>query len=124
MLELKSKHGLSECTIRWRMVELWTLAAEELLAAKDVGLIPWVPLTNHTEPPESILQLCRERIDQEAAPEERIKLLAVTQVMTRLRYDDPRLLSILGGGQIMIESPLIQEVRHRDILKGPDKGTP
>jgi hypothetical protein len=84
-LELKSKHGLSQLTVGWRVVELWTLAANELLAAKDVGLIPWVPLTNYAEPPEIILERCRAAIDQQASPDERVNLLAVTQVMTRLR---------------------------------------
>jgi hypothetical protein len=80
-----------------------------------VGLIP-CSAHKHAEPPETILERCRAAIDQHASPEERVNLLAVTQVMTRLRYNDPKLLSILGGSQIMIESPLIQEVRHRDIL--------
>jgi hypothetical protein len=31
--------------IAWRVVELWQLPAEELLAANEVGLVPWVPLT-------------------------------------------------------------------------------
>ena len=30
--------------------------------------------------------------------------------MTRLRYNDPGLIAIFGGRQIMIESPLIQEL--------------
>ena len=47
---LRSRRGLSSCNVRWRVVELWTLPAEELLAAKDVGLIPWVPLTDFADP--------------------------------------------------------------------------
>jgi hypothetical protein len=94
----------------WRVVELWTLAAEDLLAANDVGLIPWVPLTQYAGPPEVLVQQCRQRIDQYAKPEEHDNLLAVTQVMTRLRYNDPQLLTLLGGSRVMIESPLIQEM--------------
>ena len=30
----------------WKVAELWRLVAEELLAAGDVGLVPWVPLTH------------------------------------------------------------------------------
>jgi hypothetical protein len=44
------------------------------------------------------------------APDERANLLAVTQVMAGLRYNDPRLLSILGGSQAMIESPVLQKL--------------
>jgi hypothetical protein len=42
---LHSRHGFSSCRLKWRVVELWTIPAEELLRAGDVGLIPWVPLT-------------------------------------------------------------------------------
>jgi hypothetical protein len=68
---LQSRLGFSEIQARWRVVELWTLAAEELLAAGDVGLVPWVPLTQYAGPPEVLLQQCRERIDLQARPEER-----------------------------------------------------
>ena len=123
-VELPSQLGLGKLTIHWRVVELWTLSAEELLAANDVGLIPWVPLTHFEGPPEQLLRKCRERIDQQAPANERENLLAVTQVMTQLVYNDPGLLTILGGSQVMLESPLIQEivtkettrVRHRYIL--------
>jgi hypothetical protein len=84
--ELQSRHGFSQLQARWRVVELWKLSAEELLAAGDVGLIPWVPLTHYTGPPEVLLQQCRERIDQQAQPQERINLLAVTQVMASVLY--------------------------------------
>ncbi len=109
-VELASRLGLGKLTVSWRVVELWALSAEELLAANDVGLIPWVPLTHFDGPPEQLLRMCRERIDRQAPPEERANLLAVTQVMTQLVYNDPGLLTILGGSQIMLESPLIQEI--------------
>ena len=54
--------------------------------------------------------MSQNRIDANAPPEERANLLAVTQVMTRLRYNDPQLLALFGGKQAMIESPLIQEL--------------
>ena len=76
----------------------------------DVGLIPWLPLTQYAGPPEILLRQCRERIDRQARPEERVNLLAVTQVMATLQYNSPQLMTILGGSQVMIESPLIQEL--------------
>ncbi len=95
-VELASRLGLGKLTVSWRVVELWALSAEELLAANDVGLIPWVPLPHFDGPPEQLLRTCRERIDRQAAPAERANLLAVTQVMTQLVYNDPGLLTILG----------------------------
>jgi hypothetical protein len=81
-----------------------------LFDSGDVGLIPWVPLTKFKGRPGPILAECRRQIDARAAPEERANLLAVTQILARLRYNDARLLQILGGFQAMIESPLIQEI--------------
>jgi hypothetical protein len=123
-LALHSRLGLARFAVGWRVVELWTVPAEELLAAGDVGLIPWVPLSHFSGPPEPLLQQCRERIDRQAAPDERANLLAVTQVMTSLRYNDRRLRTIFGGRQAMIESPVLQELiaereaetRREDIL--------
>jgi predicted transposase YdaD len=118
--EETSPLGWARLQCNWRVVELWTLPAADLLAANDLGIIPWVPLAHFDGPPELVLQQVRQRIDQQAPPDERANLLAVTQVLTRLRYNDPQLLSLLGGSQIMIESPLIQEIvartRHEAIL--------
>jgi hypothetical protein len=109
-LDLQSPRGWSQWRVRWRVVELWTVPAADLLAAGDVGLIPWVPLSDFAGPPEAVLRQCRERIDRQAPPDERDNLLAVTQMMTRLRYNDPGLLKLFGGREAMIESPLIQEL--------------
>jgi hypothetical protein len=119
-----SRLGLTRIAVGWRVVELWTVPAEALLATGDVGLIPGSPVALR-RPPEPLLRRCRERIDGQAAPDERDNLLAVTQVMTGLRYNDPRLRTIFGGRQAMIESPVLQELfaereaetRRKDILK-------
>jgi hypothetical protein len=107
---LRSRHGLSSCRLKWRLVELWTIPAEELLEAQDVGLIPWVPLTDFSDSPETMIRRCRDAIEQHAPPAEKANLLAVTQVLTYLRYNDLGLLTILGGRQVMLESPLIDEL--------------
>ncbi len=77
------------------------------------GLIPWVPLTNFTGAPEALLQQCRDRIGQQASPEETENLLAATQVFAEMRYSDPKLLGVLGGNtmtmrDIYLASPTIQ----------------
>ena len=101
------------------VVDMWTLSADELLAAGDVGLVPWATLAQTGEPPEVLLRRCRERIEQ-AAPEERANLAAVAQVMAGLRYNDASLLTILGGRQAMIESPVLIELlddTRREVLQ-------
>lgn len=80
--QLDSPRGLT----RWKVVELWTLPAEELVNAKDIGLVPWAPLAHSDESPESIVRRCRERIDRDAPPGEHENLLVVTMVLTDLRY--------------------------------------
>jgi predicted transposase YdaD len=92
------------------VVELWTLAAEDLFAANDVGVIPWVPLTQYQGPPETLLEQCRQRIEEQARPDQQTNLLAVSQVLAGLRFSDPELLAILGGKRVMIESPVIKEL--------------
>ena len=41
---LQSACGWTRLQSAWKVVELWTVPAEDLLAAGDVGMIPWVPL--------------------------------------------------------------------------------
>jgi hypothetical protein len=119
--ELKSRCGLSKLKVSWRVVETWTLTAEELLAANLVGLIPLVPFTHYDGPPEQLLQKCRERIEQQAAPDERANLLAITQIMAQLAYNNSALLTILGGSQVMLESPLIQELMTKNTAQTTQK---
>ncbi|MFI5454724.1 MAG: hypothetical protein ACHRXM_04675 [Isosphaerales bacterium] len=110
--DLRSRQGCTSLQLSWRVVKLWEVPADGLLAAGDVGLIPWVPLTRFDGPPEPIFRECRARIDRDAQPEERESLLVVTHFLAGLRYNDWRLFEILGGRQVMIESqsPILQEL--------------
>ena len=110
-LNLGSPQGLTNLKFSWRIAKLWEVPAQELLAADDIGLIPWVPLTKFKGPPEPIIRQCRARIDQVTSPDEHVNLLAVTQVLAGLRYNDPKLFEILGGRKAMIESPIFQELK-------------
>jgi hypothetical protein len=79
---LRSRLGLSACSLKWHIVELWTVRAEELLKTGDVGLIPWVPLTDFPDPPETMIRRCRDAIEERAPSEVRADSLAVSQVLT------------------------------------------
>lgn len=109
--ELRSRLGWSQLGCGWKVVELWTLQAEELLADPDVGVVPWVPLTQFDGSPETLLERCRERIEQHAHADDRASLLAVSQVLAQLKFPSPELLALLGGKEVMIESPLIEELQ-------------
>jgi hypothetical protein len=105
----KSRLGWTGATLSWKVVEVWTLSAEELLAAPNIGVVPWVPLADYQGPPEVLLQRCRDRLEREGGTQ-KANLLAVTQVFASLHFDRPKWLDILGGRKVMIESPLIQEI--------------
>ncbi len=110
-MELTSPGALTHWSIRWKVIPLWTIPAASLLDFHDIGLVPWVPLAQFDGPPETIFRECRARIDQQADTLERENLLAVTQVLAGLRYNDPGLFQILGGRKAMIESPVLQELK-------------
>ncbi len=118
---LHSRRGLTSVSVKWRVVELWKVPAEELLKTGDVGLIPWVMLADSPDPPLSLAQRCRDTIDQHAPSGERENLLAVVQVLERLRYRDASVFTIFGGKEAMIESPLIDELiseaRHEMLVE-------
>src|SRR4029077_16211374 len=63
---LRSRRGLTKWDLSRKAVKLWEIPAEELMAAGDVGLIPWVPLTKFDQPPERIVSRCRTHIDHHA----------------------------------------------------------
>ena len=53
---------------------------------------------------------------------EKENLLAVTQFLARLRYNDEALFEILGGRKAMIESPLLQELKKEWTEEGKRRG--
>ncbi len=103
----RSMLGWSKGSLSWKVLPLWTLPAEEMLASPDVGVVPWVTLMSTQGPAEPLLRRCRERIDREGG-RERANLLAVTQTLMRLRFGQ-ELLDLFGGSEAMIESPLMKE---------------
>src|SRR5262249_4292526 len=102
--------GSSQLSLRWNVIEMWNQPEEHLLAANDLGLIPWVPLAQFAESPATMLDSCRKRIDDQTTGDARANLLAVTRVIAGLRFSEPWLLNILGGSRIMIESPVLREI--------------
>ena len=63
----QSARGTTKVAGEWHVVELWKLPSDELLAANDVGLIPWVLLTQSQSRPELLLGQCRDRIQAQGA---------------------------------------------------------
>jgi hypothetical protein len=103
-----SRQGFTAMDASWRIVKLWELPAEQLLAAGDIGLVPWVPPAQFDGPPVRIMRECRARIDQVESPIDQQNLLAVTQLLARLRYNEEALFEIFGG---RVDQPLRRERR-------------
>jgi hypothetical protein len=96
----------------WPVVRLWELEAETLLASPDVGVIPWVPLAHTTLGPDELMTRCRDRLIQVPDPNDRAGLIAVTQILAGLAFPDRRFLNLFGGAKLMIESPVLDEVKE------------
>ena len=58
--DLRSHQGLSSCRLNRASWSYGPWPAEEVLQAGDVGLVPWVPLTDFADPPE---QMIKRRLD-------------------------------------------------------------
>ncbi len=108
--EVRGKLELSRLTAEWKPVEMWTQPARQFLEKGDVGAVPWATLMDFDGPPEELLQLCAAKIEREAHPKDRADLLAVSQVLTELRFPNPELLQLLGGEKPVIESPMLQRL--------------
>lgn len=111
-LTIRSEEGSTTIHVRWKVVEVWRIPAEQLLAAGDIGLIPLVPLAHFDGPIEPILDECRERIDRDAPEQERENLRVVTHFFAGLKYNDPRLFQKLGGKEMLSKygSPVLREI--------------
>lgn len=99
---VRSAQGTTELRARWRVVELWTLSAADLLATGDPGIMPWVPLACIDGPPEPVLQACRRIIDDKAKSDEHENLLSVTEVLAGLRFGQAILGAVFGERKIMV----------------------
>lgn len=101
-VHLASLLGLTEVRMTWRVIELWNIPAADLLATKEMGLLPLVPLAQISGPPQPVLDECRRRIEEQAQETEKENLLAVTQVLMRLRYNDQSLFALFGDRKSVV----------------------
>jgi hypothetical protein len=120
---LESDDGSTRIHVAWKVVELWRIPAAELLAAGDIGLIPWVPLAHFEGPPEPIFRECRDRIERDAPRNEQESLLVATHFLAGLKYNDPKLFQLLGGRKTMIKivSPVLREIVEEAARKATQK---
>jgi hypothetical protein len=106
--QFASALGSTRMEVSWRVINLWEVPAEQLLETGDVGAVPWASLAQTSEPPDALLRRCRERIDQQAPPNELANFLAVTWMLGSLRYNEQQLRTLFGGRNAVVETPFIQ----------------
>ncbi len=115
-----SRHGHTSLLLKWTVVELWSIPAQRLLDLNDVGVIPYVPLAQFSEPPEVVLDWCRRRIDEQAPADQRTNLLAITRVMAEKRFKGSPALEGLIRREDMLELPAFlefaTEITQKNIL--------
>jgi len=109
-LELQSPGGLTTLRVSWRVVELWNASATAMMATGEPGLGPWATIARWDGPPEVLMRQSREVMDQWIGSPEHRNLLAAAVTLASLKYQDPKLLDILGGRKAVIESPLWQDL--------------
>lgn len=116
-IEVQSRGRLAKLSASWQVVPVWEVDGAQLLATEEPGLMPWVPLTKLEGPPEPIFQECRRVIDEKGSQAEHDNLLAVTQVLMGLVYNDQRLFDIFGGKEAMIESPVLNNLIDEQVTE-------
>jgi hypothetical protein len=100
----------TKATLGWTVVEMWSVPVRTLLDLQDVGVIPYIPLSQFDEPPEVVLDWCRQRIEESAPPEQKNNLLAITWIMAAALYKDDEVLAHLLRRDAVIDSPVLQEL--------------
>jgi hypothetical protein len=118
-----SANGWTELAVTVRVVNMWEVSADKLLAADDAALAAWAPLARYDGTPHQLLQKCRERIESAAPPEKQANLLAVAQVMAETRYNDVESLSILGERIMSLAEALLKTPAGKRMLAKRDRNT-
>jgi hypothetical protein len=111
-VERTSPRGRTRLSGSWPVVRLWELDADTLLNEGDAGLIPLVPLTRTNLTPDELMTRCRDRIAQVSDPTDRTGLSVVTQILAGFAFPTRQFLNLFGGAMMMIDSPVLDEVKE------------
>jgi hypothetical protein len=96
-LRVTSQLGHTTLQATWRVVNLWELNASDFLPVTDPGFAPWLPLTKFDGPPEPVLQQCKDVIEAKTTGGVQKNLLAITEILAGLRFDEKMLEGIFRG---------------------------
>jgi hypothetical protein len=103
---------------RYQVVRVWQLPVETFLNG-GLGIIPLAPLSTVTEVDlPSVIARMKQRIQQEATPEEAGMLWTATDVLMGLRYPRGLVVQLLQGVHGMRESDTYQAIIEEGLVKG------
>jgi predicted transposase YdaD len=94
----------------WRVLEMAKVPDSLILALNEVALIPLLVLSKSKQKPQTLLEQCRQRIEEQARPEESPTLLTITAIFATMRYARAEeWLRLLGGKTMLAQSSLYQQ---------------
>lgn len=120
--EVVEEDGEHRLVFRYRLVRLWQIPVEEILAG-GIGTLPLALLANlaGTEPAD-VVQRTEERIAQEAPPQRARELWTATYILMGLRYQKEVTDLLLRGILQMKESVTYQAILQEGLEEGIAKG--
>ena len=109
-------------SFRYQVVRVWRTPAETLLTG-GLGTLPLAPLSDVREEhlPE-IIRRMDERINAEAAPDQRGGLWTAAGVLMGLRYEDGLIDHLLRGVRSMENSTYYQHILAKGRVEGREEG--
>ena len=88
-----------------------------MLDLNQAGVLPLIPLTRFSEEPAVMFEMCRERIDRLAPPDQRDNMLAIAATMTAFRYNDSSLFDIFMRRLTVSDNPFLAGIA-REAVRG------
>ncbi len=106
----------------YRQLNLQDMSGQDFLYKGPVELLPLAPLMKQEDPPETVLEKCARRFDEEIESDgDRDTLYAALATLSSLRFSKELILKILGV--LKLENlPLFDGIREEWEAKGAAKG--
>jgi hypothetical protein len=112
---------LSDVTLRYRVVRVWQVPAEQWLAG-GLGLVPLAPLGDvRQEKLPGIITQMKRRFDRELPPRQAAELWSAAYILMGLRYEPALVQRLLQGVKTMKESATYQAIIEEGEAKGEAK---
>ena len=106
----------------YRLVRLWEIPVEELLAG-PVGMLPLAPLATNPSDISAVVSRVNRRLRAELPPAEVREMLQCTRLLMGLRFNDQLVESLMGTlAEVLEDSSTYQSTIRRGFTKGREEG--